>query len=225
MTAPPTKYRYSAVAYELPDHEPKKNHMAHRRLPFHSTHKARTLLETWSLETSSLIMQRNHTRWNQPRRLKVPSGDSAAREQWCVKLLNERFDFRDVPSLSRSRQTRKISILCRITVSLEKKSSLQHQETFPGPSHDLNENKSLHTRRFWSLLLKMLLDLFASSHPLVGIAATMIAVAGMLFVLWRLWRFTLMPHWRPHEPKELPYWIPSELAEWIVPPRFKGCNW
>ena len=30
-----------------------------------------------------------------------------------------------------------------------------------------------------------------------------------LLLLWRVWRFTLMPYWWPDEPKEIPYWIPS----------------
>lgn len=34
-----------------------------------------------------------------------------------------------------------------------------------------------------------------------------ILFAGSL-LLWRLWRFTLMPMLKPNEPKELPYWIP-----------------
>lgn len=35
-------------------------------------------------------------------------------------------------------------------------------------------------------------------------------VLVILLLLWRLWRFTLMPYWRPDEPQEIPYWIPSE---------------
>lgn len=34
-----------------------------------------------------------------------------------------------------------------------------------------------------------------------------VSVAGLL-LLWRLWRFTILPAMRPDEPKELPYWIP-----------------
>lgn len=34
-------------------------------------------------------------------------------------------------------------------------------------------------------------------------------VLGMLVVLWRLWKFTLLPALHPREPKELPYWIPG----------------
>lgn len=32
------------------------------------------------------------------------------------------------------------------------------------------------------------------------------------YMLWRLWRFTIRPHLRPDEPKELPYWIPCECS-------------
>jgi hypothetical protein len=30
-----------------------------------------------------------------------------------------------------------------------------------------------------------------------------------LLLLWRLWRFTILPSYHPEEPKELPYWIPG----------------
>jgi hypothetical protein len=29
-----------------------------------------------------------------------------------------------------------------------------------------------------------------------------------LLLLWRLWRFTILPRFHIHEPKELPYWTP-----------------
>lgn len=28
-------------------------------------------------------------------------------------------------------------------------------------------------------------------------------------LLWRLWRFTVAPVLWPHDPKELPYWVPG----------------
>ncbi|KAF2464462.1 cytochrome P450 [Lindgomyces ingoldianus] len=34
------------------------------------------------------------------------------------------------------------------------------------------------------------------------------AVGCVLLLLWRIWRFTVLPVLRPNEPKELPYWIP-----------------
>lgn len=65
----------------------------------------------------------------------------------------------------------------------------------------------------------MLLDLIASvfstnplqKHPAAWIVVPTMGMLGMLLVLWRLWRFSLLPAWYPREPKELPYWIPGEL--------------
>ena len=36
---------------------------------------------------------------------------------------------------------------------------------------------------------------------------TGVAVAGLLLI-WRLWRFTILPSFEPSEPKPLPYWLP-----------------
>ena len=33
---------------------------------------------------------------------------------------------------------------------------------------------------------------------------------GVLFLLWRLYTFTLLPIIRPQDPPELPYWIPGK---------------
>lgn len=35
-------------------------------------------------------------------------------------------------------------------------------------------------------------------------------VVAVLYLLWRVWAFTLHPLFHPTEPKELPYWIPSK---------------
>ena len=45
---------------------------------------------------------------------------------------------------------------------------------------------------------------------------------GGSILLWRLWRFTILPTFVPSEPKELPYWIPCESAalEAWASPRF-----
>lgn len=37
-----------------------------------------------------------------------------------------------------------------------------------------------------------------------------VAFAGLL-LLWRLWRFTILPTFEPTEPKALPYWLPCML--------------
>ncbi len=36
-----------------------------------------------------------------------------------------------------------------------------------------------------------------------------LACLGVLLLLWRLWRFTIVPAWWPDEPKLLPYWVPG----------------
>lgn len=72
----------------------------------------------------------------------------------------------------------------------------------------------------------MLLDLIVSvlskanplqTHPSVWVVVLTMGVLGMLLIIWRLWRFTLLPAWYPREPKELPYWIPSELLYYVFP--------
>ncbi len=45
--------------------------------------------------------------------------------------------------------------------------------------------------------------------PLIGA----LTAAVLALVIWRLWRFTITPALYPDDPKELPYWIPSEYNE------------
>ena len=47
---------------------------------------------------------------------------------------------------------------------------------------------------------------------LTHVYSASLVYAGVVLVslvLWRLWRFTILPVTRPYEPKELPYWIPG----------------
>ena len=46
------------------------------------------------------------------------------------------------------------------------------------------------------------------------------AIAGLL-LLWRLWKFTVIPLLKPDEPKILPYWIPCEHT-WPPCPLLRG---
>ena len=48
------------------------------------------------------------------------------------------------------------------------------------------------------------------SEGQISLAAVAIASATVL-VSWRLWAFTIVPALYPHEPKEVPYWIPCKL--------------
>lgn len=38
-----------------------------------------------------------------------------------------------------------------------------------------------------------------------------LVVPSSIWLLWRLWSFTVLPNFRPEEPKELPYWIPCKI--------------
>ena len=38
-----------------------------------------------------------------------------------------------------------------------------------------------------------------------------ILLTGSL-LLWRLWKFTILPLFEPNQPKRLPYWIPCEIS-------------
>ena len=44
-------------------------------------------------------------------------------------------------------------------------------------------------------------------YPLQAI----ILLTGSL-LLWRLWKFTILPLFEPNQPKRLPYWIPCEIS-------------
>ncbi|KAL9095448.1 MAG: hypothetical protein Q9165_002319 [Trypethelium subeluteriae] len=67
------------------------------------------------------------------------------------------------------------------------------------------------------MLFDWLYDTFI--HPLNGahpaIQGLLFTVSGLgfVYIVWRLWAFTVKPALHPDEPKELPYWIPdvSEL--------------
>jgi hypothetical protein len=58
---------------------------------------------------------------------------------------------------------------------------------------------SLHMNFSTALTMESLTDQF--TVKIVGTALTAL-------LCWRLWRFTIRPALYPHEPKELPYWIP-----------------
>ena len=38
-----------------------------------------------------------------------------------------------------------------------------------------------------------------------------LVLAPVILLIWRLWRFSIIPLLYPKDPKELPYWIPCEL--------------
>ena len=61
-----------------------------------------------------------------------------------------------------------------------------------------------------------------SSDSAAGIAPLLVSIVtsvGASLLLWRLWRFTIAPSYRPNEPKQLPYWIPckcyGQLKCWL----------
>ena len=47
---------------------------------------------------------------------------------------------------------------------------------------------------------------FSQKHPVIYA----VIVALLMLLLWRLWRFSIVPVLYPHDPKDLPYWIPCE---------------
>lgn len=38
-----------------------------------------------------------------------------------------------------------------------------------------------------------------------------LVILSLAWLLWRLWSFTVLPYFRPDEPKNLPYWIPCKV--------------
>lgn len=48
--------------------------------------------------------------------------------------------------------------------------------------------------------------------PLAQPPIVYICLVLLVLVVWRFWKFTVRPLLHPHEPKELPYWIPSEFT-------------
>ena len=51
--------------------------------------------------------------------------------------------------------------------------------------------------------VQLLPDLLARSYLQLGLFIFLV-----LYLSWRLWRFTIIPMIRPHDPKEVPYLIP-----------------
>ena len=51
--------------------------------------------------------------------------------------------------------------------------------------------------------LELLLEIMIKSYLEIALLISIIAL-----IVWRIWRFTILPLFRPNEPKELPYWIP-----------------
>lgn len=43
-------------------------------------------------------------------------------------------------------------------------------------------------------------------------SVTIAVISACVLVLWRIWRFTVLPSYYPNDPKELPYWIPCRLS-------------
>lgn len=67
----------------------------------------------------------------------------------------------------------------------------------------------------------MIIELANSLHNAISYVAAkafhsitfrIFSFLGALYMLWRSWAFTLLPMLRPHEPPELPYWIPGECS-------------
>lgn len=50
-------------------------------------------------------------------------------------------------------------------------------------------------------------SLVAALRSSTGFRFSIIGLGASLF-LWRCWRFVIRPRLHPHDPKELPYWIP-----------------
>ncbi len=61
------------------------------------------------------------------------------------------------------------------------------------------------------MLLPIATALKGLDQRLLYTLTVFVSTAGLL-LLWRLWRFTLLPAIRPDEPKELPYWLPCRCS-------------
>lgn len=63
---------------------------------------------------------------------------------------------------------------------------------------------SEHAQHVWDIISSEI----KGSH---AIALLILSLFASLWMLWRLWRFIITPALHPDDPKELPYWVPSEL--------------
>lgn len=43
-----------------------------------------------------------------------------------------------------------------------------------------------------------------------GVWMRVVLTVSAIWIFWRIWRFTILPLFRPNEPVELPYWIPCK---------------
>ena len=67
-------------------------------------------------------------------------------------------------------------------------------------------------RRSFNKMLLPLTNAFRGLEgPLPYALQAIILLTGSL-LLWRLWRFTILPLLEPNQPKRLPYWIPCEIS-------------
>ena len=72
---------------------------------------------------------------------------------------------------------------------------------------------------FVPLLNPLIEQMILAVNELFSNAASLIAIGLTLMLsLWRLWRFSIHPYFRPDDPKELPYWIPGTYSRFYRQP-------
>ena len=59
---------------------------------------------------------------------------------------------------------------------------------------------------------KLFTFMFGNTAIDMPLALPFVYGSVVLFICWRLWRFTIRPLFYPQEPKELPYWIPCKRS-------------
>lgn len=60
-------------------------------------------------------------------------------------------------------------------------------------------------------LAKVLTTVNESELPGAVTIKVLVSLGGLL-LLWRVWRFTILPKFHPTEPQTLPYWIPCKCG-------------
>lgn len=63
---------------------------------------------------------------------------------------------------------------------------------------------------FMTLVTDLVESIWAFSPGIIQVSMIMFTTILTTWTIWRLWRFTIQPLLRPHEPVELPYWIPCQ---------------
>jgi hypothetical protein len=60
------------------------------------------------------------------------------------------------------------------------------------------------------MISKLLQEVLPEPLQAYHVYLIIVTNCGLAWLVWRLWIFTVVPRLYPHDPKVLPYWLPSK---------------